>query len=154
MLGPWPIDTGVSTSRSPLDREGWVVFGSTSNWSISTSGPWPSDYNARFYWYPTRYNFETWILSPVIDLTGCSAVDMDFGSASNDAPSRPWLSMTQNEWTSTFPLARLRNRNLVSRYRCFTASSRSMNSPLMHLHMKWYEDPAGRMYFRGALIAI
>ena len=50
--------------------------------------------------------------------------------------SWPWLSSRQKECTRTFPRARLRNLNLVSKYRRLTASGLSMNSPLMHRHMK------------------
>jgi len=62
--------------------EGWTAVG--DNWSVSSSSPWTQDNHARFSWFPSALSYSYTLTSPVFDLEGCFAVDMDFEFSFSD----------------------------------------------------------------------
>jgi hypothetical protein len=61
--------------------EGWTAQG---NWEINDYSPWSGDHHAHFSFSPSVTNYDYSLISPVMDLSDCSIMDMSFDFAFSD----------------------------------------------------------------------
>ncbi len=70
------------SSASTLALLGWnpadVAGSAKTNWTIATSGGLGPDQYARFFWTPTKLNYDSCLTSPVFQAAGSKAVSIQF----------------------------------------------------------------------------